>query len=164
MTYYYKDYKHITIVLREEVISGMKKTLFSILFTLGLLVVLPQVAIAHENTDEGTLRHAYRPVVVEKTNAMRARVDNFSTDQQTRLVCVEAFNTVSGQKTHLGCLKVNLDSYNSAGQWAFEFDAPTYWLQMGNYNVVYTYQGTDGAWHHVKSINMQVTDGMYMAR
>lgn len=142
----------------------MKKILFSFLFALGLLVLLPQSVSAH-GADEGTLRHAYRPVVVEKTQAMRARVDNFTKVQQKRLVCVEAFNKVSNAKTHLGCLWVDLAPMGSTmSDWAFEFDAPTYWLTTGNYNVVYTYQGTDGAWHHVKSINMQVTDGMYAAR
>lgn len=144
----------------------MKKLLLSILFTVVLVFVSAGVASAHEPSDEGTLRHAYRPVVVEKTNAMRARVDNFTQVQQKRLVCVEAFHKVSNAKTHLGCLWVDLAPMNSTmADWAFEFDVPqTSMLSPGTYNVVYTYQSTDGAWHHVKSINMQVTDGMYTAR
>lgn len=139
----------------------MKKIFFSLLFILTLLVVLPKSASAQQPQDEDTFRHAYRPTYVEKTKAMRARVDNFSSAPQSRLVCVEAFKTAGGKKTHLGCLKVMLDSFNSKGNWAFEFDAPVSMLTTGNYNVVYTYQGTDGMWHHIKSVNMQVTDGMY---
>lgn len=143
----------------------MKKLLLSILFFLLAIAVLPQSASAHE-ADEGTLRHAYRPATVELTKTMRARVNNFTQVQQKRLVCVEAFQTVTNTKTHLGCLWVDLAPMNSTmADWAFEFDVPqTSMLSAGNYRVVYTYQATDGAWHHVKSINMQVTDGMYTAR
>lgn len=142
----------------------MKKLLLSILFTVGVLLLLPQSASAHEASDEGTLRHAYRPVTVEKTQTMRARVDNFTQVQQKRLVCVEAFNKANNAKTHLGCLWVDLAPMGSTmSDWAFEFDAPTYWLTTGNYKVVYTFQGADGGWHHIKSISMQITDGMYTA-
>jgi len=142
----------------------MKKLLLTLLFALVVAVLLPRSALAHQSEDEGTLRHAYRPVVVEKTQAMRARVDNFTQVQQKRLVCVEAFNKVSNAKTHLGCLWVDLAPMNSTmSDWAFEFDAPTYLLTTGNYNVVYTYQSTDKQWHHIKSIDLKVTDGMYMA-
>lgn len=128
----------------------------------GLFLLFPKVASAHQ-TDEGTLRHAYKPVVLQN-KWTRARVDNFSTQPQKRLVCVEAFNTVSNQKNHLGCLRVSLDSFNSQGQWAFEFDAPTHLLSKGTYKVVYTFQGDDGTWHRVQSVNMQILDGAYTAR
>lgn len=109
----------------------------------------------------GTLRHAYKPFVVDSTRAMRARIDNFSTSPQSRLVCVEAFNQATGAKSHLGCLTLDLAAYNSMEAWAVEFDAPTYWLKPGSYRVVYTYQATDGSWHRIKSIFLQQLDGMY---
>ena len=109
----------------------------------------------------GTLRHAYKPYVVSSTWAMRARIDNFSTSPQSRLVCVEAFNQATGAKSHLGCLTLNLAAYNSMDAWAAEFDAPTYWLKPGNYRVVYTYQAANGSWHRVKSIFLKQLDGMY---
>lgn len=142
----------------------MKKLLFSILLTAGMLLFFPVNASAHGNADESTLRHAYKPVVVENTKNMRARLDNFTSAPVSRLVCVEAFNTANNMKTHIGCLKVSADMMNSTmGDWAFEFNAPLDQLTKGSYKVVYTYQGTDGMWHHIKSINMQVWDGMYTA-
>ena len=136
-----------------------KNFLFAFFFVLVVLVALPVKASAHE--ENGTLRHAYKPYTVSETKWMRARVDNFSSQPQKRLVCVEAFNVSTNAKTHLGCLWVDLASYNSMGMWAFEFDVPTTWLAPGTYNVVYTYQGADGMWHRIKSINLEMQDGLY---
>lgn len=142
----------------------MRKFLLFVLFSAAVLLLSPESASANQAADEGTLRHAYKPVIVENTKNMRARLDNFTSAPVSRLVCVEAFNTVSNMKTHIGCLKVSADMMNSTmGDWAFEFNAPLDQLTKGSYKVVYTYQGTDGMWHHIKSINMQVWDGMYTA-
>ena len=138
----------------------IKSLLFLASFVLIALAfaVAPTAASAASN---GSLRHAHQPYVVAGTGAMRARVDNFATMPQSRLVCVEAFRTDNGAKTHLGCLTLNLASYRSADQWAVEFDAPTYWLKHGNYRVVYTYQAADGSWHRIKSIFLSMQDGRY---
>lgn len=150
---------------RKGVRKSMKKFLLVFLFAAGLALFTPKSASAHEVDASSTLRHAYKPVVIEKTQTMRARVDNFSHQPVSRLVCVEAFNKANNVKTHLGCLTVNLNGFNSTvGDWAFEFDAPTYLLTPGSYNVVYTYQGTDGSWHRVKSVSMQILDGTFVAR
>lgn len=136
------------------------RKLFLTLFAVGGFLLFAPNTVSAQGAEEGTLRHAYKPVVVSTTGAVRARVDNFSTAPVKRLVCVEAFNNISNAKTHIGCLWVELDSYNSTGMWAKEFDAPTTMLMPGSYRVVYTYQGTDQVWYRVKSLTMQVEDGM----
>lgn len=143
----------------------MKKLLMAILFAAGLLFVLPTSASADDNINNAgsTLRHAYQPTTVATTQMMRARVDNFSTSAQKRLVCVEAFNNASNVKTHLGCLWVELDPMGGKN-WAAEFDAPTNWLRPGSYTVVYTYQDDSGNWQRIRSLTLQQQDGMYVAR
>ncbi len=136
----------------------LKNLLFAFFFVLVLLVVSPVKASAD---DGSTLRQAYKPYTVSSTGWMRARVDNFAAVAQKRLVCVEAFNTVNNAKTHLGCLWVDLAPTNTGGMWASEFDVPTTMLSSGNYNVVYTYQDGEGMWHRIKSINLEMQDGMY---
>jgi len=126
---------------------------------IAVIVVLPTNASADEGN--GILRHAYKPYTVETTKWMRARVDNFSVAPQKRLVCVEAFNVSTNVKAHLGCLWVDLASFNSTGMWAAEFDVPTTMLASGTYNVVYTYQAASGMWNRIKSINLEMQDGMY---
>ncbi len=91
---------------------------------------------------------------------MTARVDNFSSGSVKRLVCVEAYNNGTGAHMHLGCLWVSLDPYNSSGNWASEFNAPTNWLGAGNWTVAYNYQATDGSWRHIWSVNLTNWDGM----
>jgi len=136
----------------------IKNLLFVFFFIMAVLVVLPVKASA----DEGdTLRHAYKPFTVSATNWTRARVDNFSSMPQKRLVCVEAFKVSTNAKTHLGCLWVDLAGYNSQGMWAMEFDAPTNMLGPGTYNVVYTYQDDAGMWHSIKSVSLEMQDGLY---
>ena len=136
-----------------------KNFLFAFIFILAAMVVVPNVSADEGN---GTLRHAYKPVTVTETKWMRARVDNFAAIPQKRLVCVEAFNVATNAKTHLGCLWVDLAATNSStGMWAAEFDVPTTMLSSGTYNVVYTYQGGDGLWHRIKSINLEMQDGLY---
>ena len=138
----------------------IKNFLFVLLFVLAAVLVLPVKASADEGN--GALRHAYKPYTVAETKWMRARVDNFSNMPQKSLVCVEAFNVSTNAKTHLGCLWVDLASYNSTtGMWAAEFDAPTTMLSPGTYNVVYTYQGADGNWNRIKSVSLEMQDGMY---
>ncbi len=139
----------------------MKKILLSLLFAVALLFVLPTSVSANDNKGD-TLRHAYKPYTVTETRAMRARVDNFSTAPQKRLVCVEAWNNASGAKNHLGCLWVDLQGMGGES-WAVEFDAPTFTLKAGSYTVAYTYQDEWGKWHRIKSVNMQVSDGAYVA-
>lgn len=140
----------------------MYKALAVAVFAFVAILFVPTSAHASNGTGD-TLRHAYKPYQVTGRNAVNARVDNFSTQPVKRLVCVEAFNNSSGVKTHLGCLWVDLASYNSQGNWAYEFETPTGQLRPGSYRVVYTYQGSDGGWYHIKSVTMQVTDGMYTA-
>lgn len=137
----------------------IKNLLFAFSFLIVAIFTLTGSASADEGN--GTLRHAYKPYTVSETKWLRARVDNFSTQPQKRLVCVEAFNVANNAKTHLGCLWVDLAGYNSQGMWAAEFDAPTTMLSPGTYNVVYTYQGGDGMWHRIQSVNLQMQDGMY---
>ena len=138
----------------------IKNFLFALLLVLTVILVLPVKASADEGN--GTLRHAYKPFTVSETKWMRARVDNFSNMPQKRLVCVEAFNVSTNAKTHLGCLWVDLAGFNSTtGMWAAEFDAPTTMLAPGTYTVVYTYQGADGMWNRIKSMNLEMQDGMY---
>lgn len=139
----------------------MKRILLTLIFLLGIFLVLPRPASAAE---EGTdLRHAYKPVTVASTGMMRARVDNFTNVQQKRLVCVEAFNNANNVKTHLGCLWVDLAPMGSTvSDWAFEFDVPTNMLSPGAYTVVYTYQDAGGSWHQIKSINLHVLNGAYV--
>lgn len=139
----------------------MKRIFITLIFLLGVFFVMPKPASAEEAG--GALRHAYKPVTVESTGMMRARVDNFTTSQQKALVCVEAFNNANNVKTHLGCLWVNLAPMGSTvSDWAFEFDATTNMLSPGNYNVVYTYQDAGGSWHQIKSINLQMQTGAYV--
>ncbi len=136
----------------------MKKLFAVILFVAGFLFVFPTPAHAQE-TDAGTLRHAYKPTVVVATGAMRARIDNFAAMPVQRLVCVEAFQAPSNLKTHLGCLPVSLDRFNSMGMWAVEFDTPTTMLMPGSYRLVYTYRGSDNNWYQVKSVGLQPQEG-----
>lgn len=154
----------------------MLKYLFAFLFALAVLVA-PASASADQGTDlrtsnpavvagtpthsDGTLRHAYKPVTVTENGMMRARVNNMTSAPVNTLVCVEAFNNATSNKTHLGCLRVMLDPTKTDGMWAREFDAPTNWLKPGNYTIVYTYQGTNDVWHRVLSMQMTVQDGMY---
>lgn len=138
----------------------MFKFLFCLVFIITAFLLVPRVALAH-GTDDNTFRHSYKPYV-NPDNSMKARVDNFSTMPEKRLVCVEAFNTSSGKQTHLGCLWISLDSFNSAGMWAMDFNAPTHMLGSGSYRVVYNYKGTDEMWHHIKSVNLQNWDGMFV--
>lgn len=139
----------------------MKKLFLALAFLVTVLFVGPTSASADDGSGT-TLRHAYRPVTVDTTRAMRARVDNFTPVAQKRLVCVEAFNNATNVKTHLGCLWVDL-SPMGGNMWAAEFDAPTYKLVAGNYTVVYTYQDDAGSWHRIKSTDLKVMDGMYRA-
>ncbi len=138
----------------------MKQLLAIVVLFLGFLFLgsLSSVAAQEKGT---TLRHAYKPFTVSETRMMRARVDNFSSDPQKRLVCVEAFNNATNVKTHLGCLWLDLAAFNSPGMWATEFDAPTNTLSAGNYTVVYTYQETDGTWHEIKSVELNMLRGMF---
>ena len=115
-------------------------------------------------TQKNDLAHAYKPVSKYETNEVQARVNNNTNVSQKRLVCVEAFNSSSNIKTHLGCLWVDLAPMNSGGMWAMDFNTPTNNLKPGNYRIVYTYQDEGGMWHHIKSINHQVWDGSYQAR
>lgn len=140
----------------------MKKILLSLLFVVALLFVVPTSVSADEGKGD-TLRHAYKPYTVAETKAMRARVDNFSTAPQKRLVCVEAWNNANGARNHLGCLWVDLQGMGSE-VWAVEFDAPTFTLKPGSYTVAYTYQDESGSWHRIKSVNMQMSDGAYVAK
>ena len=139
----------------------MKRLFVLLLVVLGALFVMPSIARADEG--DGALRHAYKPVTVASSGTMRARVDNFTMSQQKTLVCVEAFKNSNNVKTHLGCLWVDLAPMGSTvNNWAFESDAPTNLLGPGSYSVVYTYQAGDGSWHQIKSIDMQVQNGMYV--
>ncbi|MBX4205693.1 hypothetical protein KW795_00680 [Candidatus Microgenomates bacterium] len=141
----------------------LKKVLLVFVLVLGFMLLTSGKSEAHAATTNGSLRHAYKPYTVSTTRAMRARVDNFAPESKSRLVCVEAFRTSNGAKTHLGCLDIPLAAYKSNDQWAFEFDAPTYWLDSGTYRVVYTYRDDWGKWHQVKSVTLQVTNGSYSA-
>jgi hypothetical protein len=131
-------------------------------FIAAFLFVMPTGASADDGSG-AVLRHAYKPVVLNNINMMQARVNNHTSMPQKRLVCVEAFNTASNAKTHLGCLWVDLAAWGSEGMYASQFNVPLGMLMPGNYNVVYTYQGDNGAWYRIKSINMQVQDGTYSA-
>ena len=132
-------------------------------FVVGLLVVLPTNASAQEANSDSTLRHAYKPVVLSSISMMQARVNNHANVAQKRLVCVEAFKTVTNAKTHLGCLWLDLAAWGSTGMYAMEFNVPLWSLASGSYNVVYTFQSGDGSWNRIKSIEMKVQDGMYTA-
>ena len=121
-------------------------------------------ASAHDVYAESgaALRHAYKPTTVSETGWMKARVDNFAPMPVSTLVCVTAYNQANGNGTHLGCLKVNLDSHNG-NNWAVEFNAPTYQLAPGTYTVAYTYQDGAGNWQRIKSLSLQIQDGVYRA-
>lgn len=161
MTNYYIRLK-ISIGFTRKEVRKMRKLLLACLFVAGLFFVFPKSAAAANG--DGSLRHAYRPHVVTETRAMRARIDNFATMPQNKLVCVEAMKTKTHHRTHLGCLRVNLDSFGSTmAEWAVEFDAPTYMLPRGTYTVMYFYQGMDGAWHKVLSTTLKNQDGMFTA-
>lgn len=141
----------------------IKKIVLSLVLALGLLVVLggSEAKAAHD-TDSTSVRHAYRPYTNPKTRGMVARVDNFVPRDVDRLVCVEAFNVSTGHKTHLGCLSVPMNAYNTTtGSWAFEFEAPTYWLAQGTYNVRYTYRDDNGNWNLIKSVRLTVQNGTF---
>lgn len=138
----------------------MKKYILACLVFLFGLLVIPSAVSADEGN---TLRHAYKPVTVQNTQWMRARINNMTSMPQKRLVCVEAFNNTNNAKTHLGCLWIDLASMNSMdGMWASEFDAPTGWLAPGSYTVVYTYQDSGGMWHRINSMSGQVQNGMFV--
>lgn len=140
--------------------KNLKKYILACLVFLFGLFLIPSVVSADEGN---TLRHAYKPVTVQSTNWMRARVNNHTQMAQKRLVCVEAFNNANNMKTHLGCLWVDLaPMWSQTGNWAMEFNAPTHMLAPGSYTVVYTYQDEGGMWHRIKSMNMQMQDGMYV--
>ena len=137
------------------------KFLLGLVFIVTAFLLIPQTTFAH-GQDENTFRHAYKPYV-NPDNSMKARVDNFSANPETRLVCVEAFNNLTGKQTHLGCLWISLAPFNSKDMWAMDFNAPTYMLGIGSYKVVYNYQGTDNVWYHIKSVDlMQNWDGMFV--
>jgi hypothetical protein len=145
-------------------IKVIKKLLVAMFVVLGLLVVVgnSSVAKASHDTDSTSVRHAYRPYTNPNTRGMVARVDNFVPRDVNRLVCVEAFNVATGHKTHLGCLSIPMDSYNTTtGHWAFEFEAPTYWLAQGTYNVRYTYRDDNGNWNLIKSVVLTVQNGTF---
>lgn len=145
-------------MVKNFLLRSNKLVLFAFFVILAVIFILPRNASADEGN--GTLRHAYKPFTVTETKWMRARVDNFSAVPQKRLVCVEAFNVSTNAKTHLGCLWVDLAG-RGGDMWAAEFDAPTNMLSPGTYNVVYTYQAADGSWNRIKSINLEMQDGMY---
>ena len=140
-----------------------KKIVLSLVLSLGLLVVLggSEAKAAHD-TDSTSVRHAYRPYTNPKTRGTVARVDNFVPRDVNRLVCVEAFNVASGHKTHLGCLSIPMSAYNATtGNWAFEFEAPTYTLARGTYKVRYTYRDDNGRWNLIRSVTLTVQDGSF---
>ncbi len=137
----------------------MKKYLFSLIFLSLVLFVLPKGASA-QGMDDNTLRHAYKPYVNNSNGTMTARVDNYAPMWVKRLVCVEATRWSDGMHQHLGCLWISLDANHSSGNWAAEFNAPTNWLGAGTWTVAYTYQGSDGMWHHIWSVNLTNWDGM----
>lgn len=136
----------------------MRKFFLLPLLMVGFFFFLPTQAFA-DNSMGDTIRHAYKPVAVVGSNAVRARVNNTVMSPTKNLVCVEAFNSAN-VKTHLGCLWVELASYQSSGMWGFEFDAPTNMLKPGVYTVVYTYKASDGNWYRIKSMDLKVMDGM----
>lgn len=141
----------------------MFKYILACVFCLGLVLLSPTEALAH-NEEADTLRHAYKPVQVEDTNAIRARVNNMERMDVNRLVCVEAFNVKNNVKTHIGCINAKLGAHQVSTNWGFEFDAPLNTVKSGNYKVVYTFQATDGSWHKVRSMNLKVQDGMVSLR
>lgn len=139
----------------------MLKILSALFFMVGLLVIMPGNVSAQETRSDGTLRHAYKPHLLTEHNMMKARVNNHTNVPQKRLVCVEAFKQSTNAKTHLGCLWVDLAAWGSTGMYAREFNVPLWTLTSGSYTIVYTYQSDDGMWHRVKSISMQIQDGMH---
>jgi len=141
----------------------LKRILIALVLALGVLLVGTSDAKASHDVDSTSVRHAYRPYTNRTTRETVARVDNFVPMDVSRLVCVEAFNVATGHKTHLGCLTVQLNAYNSTtGNWAFEFNAPTYLLGQGNYRVRYTYQDMNGVWRLIKSVSLTVQDGAFV--
>ena len=99
--------------------------------------------------DLDTFRHAFTPHKDIVTGELVARLDNLTNQHISRLVCVEARNTSTGARTHLGCLMVEVDPTMSGGNWAVQFGAPMYLLGHGTYQVSYNYQASDGTWHLV---------------
>ncbi len=133
---------------------SLKKLLFVFLFLISLFLVGPSITSAAEMVGKA-LQHAYRPYRTE-TNWTRARVNNVTSAPQKRLVCVEAWNNVTGGKTHLGCLWVDLAPMGSMSDWAKEFDVPTSWLAPGSYTIRYSYQADDGSWHGISGMSWQM--------
>lgn len=76
----------------------------------------------------------------------RTTLTNWANTPMTRLVCVEAFQTSSGAKTHLGCLTVHL---NTSDMSSYQFDVPMNMLSSGTHRIVYTYQDAGGFWHQM---------------
>ena len=126
----------------------MKKLIIRLLTTLALLV-FPSIASA-DHVLPHPLAHSYNPMVVNMNNMnmMQARVENWiSSSQMDRLVCVEAINTISGSKNHLGCATLNLDP-RGTGVWWREFQTPVNTLPMGTYRITYNYMDR-GMWHQI---------------
>lgn len=141
----------------------LKRILIALVLALGVLSLGATDAKASHDVDSTSVRHAYRPYTNRNTRETTARVDNFIPMDISRLVCVEAFNVATGHKTHLGCLTVELKAYNSTtGNWAFEFNAPTYMLGQGKYRVKYTYQDMNGNWRLIKSVLLNIQDGTFV--
>lgn len=149
----------------------MKRNILSLLIITALVFTAPSIVLAQttNNNQAGvsnmpknpmTLVHAYKPFGVNSQtgmtsniNAVRARVDNWTTNQQMKLVCVEAMKS-SGGGNHLGCLSTNLMSKGSMqGDWAREFDTPLNSLSSGSYTMMYNYQDDQGRWFPVTDLN-----------
>lgn len=136
------------------------KIIMMIFLLLAATAVIPSGVYANHSGDTLSLQHAYKPHAVTdvpgQTGWTNARVNNITNMNQNSLVCVEAWGTPSS-KTHLGCLKVNLNPTMSSGNWAHEFNAPTAWLNQGTYRLAYTYMDNTGTWQEWKPVKPPVS-------
>lgn len=85
----------------------------------------------------------------------KATIANWVNTPMTRLVCAEAFNTVSGAKNHLGCMSLNFGT-TSTNMSNINLDVPLMNLPSGTYRLVYTYQDAGGFWHQMTNSSDQL--------
>ena len=142
------------------------KIIMVIFLLLASIAFIPSGVSANHGWDTLDLQHAYKPHAVTDVPGQigwtNARVNNITNANVNSLVCVEAWGTPSS-KTHLGCLKVNLDPTMSSGNWAQEFNAPTAWLNRGTYRLAYTYQDNNGAWQEWNPVKPPATVTQHVA-
>lgn len=91
------------------------------------------------------------PSVSDRT-AASTTITNWVNAPMTRLVCVEAFNTSTSARTHLGCVLVNFNADGTPIANA-NINVPLTSLTTGTYRIVYSYQDSAGFWHQMTNLN-----------